>query len=162
MYKRDRIKTRILYACGALAILICLALTGFMVYSLRLRTEYRAFCLEVNDAILAVPEGQITISRQEKSAPASVRSIDYFNAFLLDSGTLVYNRRCEPVTDESIVIRLGKKKAFILTGLEDGSVINVRFETPEGTRGFSVLGGYIQFSDLCSRADIYLQRAGEQ
>ena len=75
MYKKAKVKTALLYTFGTLAVMIALGMIVFMVHTLRLRTEYRQFCLEVNDAVLASSMRQNTVTRGDETAPLSFTAL---------------------------------------------------------------------------------------
>ena len=125
MYKKDRAKAAALYICGGLAIGSCIALIIFFIHTLKLRTEYRAVCLEINDAILASRIEDDLIIRGDESAPLTQKTADYYDAFLLDSNTAVFNRKVREVNDKSIQLCFnGSILSF--TGYGDGSEIHIR------------------------------------
>jgi len=157
-YRAYKIKSSLLYVFGTLALGIAVVMIGFMVHILSLRSEYRSFCLEINDAVLASPAGSSSISRDGESAPLTDAALNYYDVFLLDEGTLVYNRRAAEPTDRSITISL-PRKTLTFTPLDEGTAVNLRWETPEGVRSYSVRAAYITFEQLSSYLDTYLRTA---
>ena len=155
MYKKAKVKTALLYTFGTLAVMIALGMIVFMVHTLRLRTEYRQFCLEVNDAVLASSMRQNTVSRGDETAPLSFTALNYYDQFLLDAGTLVYSRKSAEPTEKSIVISIkGGTLSFIPL---DEETVCLRWDTSSGTSSYRVRAGYITFVDLNSYLTIYLQ-----
>ena len=155
MYKKAKIKTALLYAFGALAVTIALGMIVFMVHTLRLRTEYRDFCLEINNAVLTSPKQRNTVTRGDETAPLSFTALNYYDQFLLDTGTLVYSRKSAEPTEKSIVISMKGGTLFFIP--LDQETICLRWDTPSGTRSYRVRAGYITFADLHSYLTIYLQ-----
>ena len=156
MYKRDRIKTAVLYIGGAAAVGSCLALILFFAYTLRLRTEYREVCLQINDAILASDEASNWVRRGEDIAPLSGRALDYYDKFLLDANTVVFNRRVRDITDGSIQLVIGEN-TLALTGCGDGTEIHIRWETPGALTCYSVRNTTTSFLHLSAYLDNYIR-----
>ena len=148
MYLKYKIKTVLLYVCGFIAVGACVALIAWFVSILRLRTEYREFCLGVNDTILATPAKERSIQQGDKRYPLSMNDLDYYNMLLLDRNVTVISREDAEPTDGSIRIILGDR-SLIYTNMEkDGSLIALRWETPEGTRSYFVRSGQVSFMSM--------------
>ena len=151
MYRKDKIRTLALFLGGGLALAVCVGLIAFMAYSLQLRTEYRAACLEINEAILATGPEEAQIGRSGERWPVNQQVLDFYNMRLLDEGTLVFSRRSADTDEQSIFLYLeGGTLSF--TGLEDGSAIGIRWETPERTRTYTVrsVTSYMQYTAYLS------------
>ena len=146
MYRRDRSKTILLYLGGALAVGAALLLIGFFVYPLALRTEYRAFALEVNDEILGCPAEEREIARGETRLPLSAFDLDYYDKILLDQGTAVVDRKVREPEKSSIALILGEKRLWFIR--VDNTLVNLRWETPEGVRGYTVRCDLITFAQM--------------
>ena len=146
MYKSYQRKTILLYLGGALAVGAALLLIGFFVYTLALRTEYRAFALEVNDAILTCPAQGREIARGETRLPLSAFDLDYYDKVLLDQGTAVLDRKALEPDKSSIVLILGEKRLWFIR--VDNTLVNLRWETPEGVRGSTVRCDLITFAQM--------------
>ena len=146
MYKSYRRKTLLLYLGGALAVGMALLLIGFFVYTLALRTEYRAFALEVNDAILGCPAESREIARGETRLPLSAWDLDYYDKALLDQGTAVVDRKVLEPDSRSIVLILGENRLWF--NRVDNTLVNLRWETPSGTRGYTVRCDLITFAQM--------------
>ncbi len=159
MYKKDRIKACLLYGFGALAIGSCVALIVFFIFTLRLRAEYREVCLEINDTILASAQKDSTICRGGESAPLSAKVTDYYEKFLLDANTAVFNRKVRGITERSIRLCF-PDHTLALTGYGDGSEIAVRWETPEGVKCYTVRNSVTTFLQLDAYMENTLLRAG--
>ena len=157
MYVRDKFKAAALYICGGLAVGICLALIVYFIFILNLRTEYREFCLTVNDAILASAEEERFIQRGEKIVPLTSKAADYYDAFLLDRDTVVINRRKRSATDRSIQLHFSAD-TLSLTGYGDGSEIHIRWDTPEETKNYTVRNSSLTFLQLDAYMENYLRR----
>lgn len=145
MFLRYKVKTFLLYFCGFIALGSCVALILWFASILRLRTEYRAFCLEVNDVILATPAKERFIQQGGKSFSLSMDDLDYYNMLLLDSNVTVISREDAEPTDSSIRILLGDKSLIYTNVEKDGSLISLRWETSEGTRSYFVRSGQVSF-----------------
>ena len=145
MYLKYKIKTVLLYLFGFIAVGAAVALIVWFVSILRLRTEYREFCLEVNRVILATPAKDRSIQQGDKSYPLSMDDLDYYNMLLLDRNVVVYSREDAEPTDSSIRIFLGDKSLIFTSVEKDGSAIALRWETPEGTRSYCVRSGQVSF-----------------
>ena len=155
MFRKENFISLALYLCGGVAIGVCLALIVYMVYVLQLRTEYRATCLEINDAILAAGE-EASIERDGAVWPLDQTTLDYYNMRLLDEGTVVYNRRAAALNARSIIIHLGDDR-LSFTGLEDGSAINIRWETSGKTRYYTVRSS-VSFMQLTAYLSNYIRK----
>lgn len=148
VYLKDRRKAVLLYVCGAIAILAAAAMIAFLVFTLRLRAEYRDTCIEINEAILnSRGTSARTISKGGQSCPLDDRAADYYDMFLLDGKTVVYNRKSyEP--DGSCLILSFPGSRLILKDIDAGIRIGVRWETEEGARCYSVACGTYTFMQL--------------
>jgi hypothetical protein len=162
MYLKYKIKTVLLYVCGFIAVGACVALIAWFVSILRLRTEYRAFCLEVNDVILATPAKERSIQQGDKELPLSMEALDYYNMLLLDSNVVVISREDAEPTDSSIRIILGDKSLIFTNVEKDGSLIALRWETPEGTRSYFVRSGQVSFMSMSAYFKNLARRAETQ
>ena len=145
MYKKNLFKRRMLFIGGGAAFAICLVMILFFIYILVLRTEYRAACLEINDAVLATDPGEVYVERGGEQWPMSHDALEYYNMRLLDEYVIVYNRANKELTDESIIIRLGDS-TLSFTGYEDGTAINIHWETPFGLKTYTVRSSVVPFS----------------
>lgn len=113
MYRKDRRRGFLLYLSCAVAITIALALIGFLAWTLVLRTEYRAFCLEVNDVILKASAAERTIRQGDTELPLTWRELDYYDQILLDRGTNPISRaRVEP-DEDSLILAFGERRLII-------------------------------------------------
>lgn len=145
MYLKYKFKTWLLYFCGFIAIGVCVALIAWFVSILRLRTEYREFCLDVNDVILATPAKERFIQQGDVKLPLSMNDLDYYNMLLLDSTVVVISREDAEPKDSSIRISLGDNSLIYTSVEKDGSLIALRWETPEGTRSYFIRSGQVSF-----------------
>ena len=162
VYIKDKVKTGLLYFFGFIAIGASLALIVWFISILRLRTEYREFCLEVNEAILATAEGDRRIGRGEESFPASREMVDYYDMLLLADGVTVISRDEATPDEHSIVLTL-KGGRLILTNVEkDGSLINIRWETAEGVRSYNLRSSQISFMSISAYYSNYARRMRTQ
>ena len=104
MRKRSRAALILTYT---IVLGITLSVLIFFTYTLVLRTDYKSTALEINDAILS--GCNMTISRGEDTFPATQETADYYNRFLLLQ-TDAFSRRSVPVTDKSIILRIGDRE----------------------------------------------------
>lgn len=148
MYLKYKVKTALLYFFGFVAIGATVALIIWFVSILRLRTEYREFCLGINDTILATSAKERFIQQGDKRYPLSMNDLDYYNMLLLDSNVVVISREDAEPTDTSIRIILGDKSLIYTNVEKDGSLIALRWETPEGTRSYFVRSGQVSFMGM--------------
>ena len=160
VYKKDRIRTVVLYVCGAVAVLSCVALIAFFIFTLHLRTEYRACCLEINDRILAsYAQEDRTIRMGNESCPMDGAVQDYYDRILLDAKTIVYNRRSFEPDDKCLILEFSGCR-LIFRDLREGHWIGLRWETPEGTRCYSVASGDYTFMQMTAFFQNTLRRTG--
>ena len=135
----NRPGTVLFYALSCLALAMTLAVGGFFVYTLALRTSYRAMALEINDAFLAGTS--VTVARGEDSFPVTPESVEYYNKFLLDRNTAVFGRKRAEPGDTGITLVLdGGQLTF--TGADDGTAIAVRWSSPEKDKSYIVRSQY--------------------
>lgn len=150
IYVKDRRKARLLFLSGGIAILACVALIVFFVHILVLRTEYREACLEMNDRILAAQKGDPgSIRLGERSCPLNEAALNYYDIFLLDEKTVVYNRKSFEEDDSCLILSFSDCR-LVLKDLDAGVRIGLRWETPEGVRCYSVACGNYSFMQLGS------------
>ena len=131
MRKRSRAALILTYT---IVLGITLSVLIFFTYTLVLRTDYKSTALEINDAILS--GCNMTISRGEDTFPATQETADYYNRFLLLQ-TDAFSRRSVPVTDKSIILRIGDNE-LSFTGLEDNSAIAVKWKTAPDDKNYIV------------------------
>ena len=131
MRKRSRAALILTYT---IVLGITLSVLIFFTYTLVLRTYYKSTALEINDAILS--GCNMTISRGEDTFPATQETADYYNRFLLLQ-TDAFSRRSVPVTDKSIILRIGDNE-LSFTGLEDNSAIAVKWKTAADDKNYIV------------------------
>lgn len=156
-YKKEKRRSALLWIGGGIAVCACLAVIVFLVYTLALRTSYRAFCLEINDALLAAAPETCTVGRNGETYPADSTLLNYYDSFLLDEGTLVFRRQIVPASDGAIELNMGENR-LLITPIESGTAVNLQWITPAGTRGYSVRTGYISYPQLNSYYVNYVSR----
>lgn len=127
---------------------------------LMMRTEYKDTALEINDAFLAAgPEGT-TVSQGDITLPATQSLIDYYDRFLLENTTIVFNKKPAEPDETSISLQCGDK-TLRYTGLEDGTAINVCWITPEGEKYYTVRT-QITFNQLNSYWKNYMRNMSRE
>ena len=161
MYKKDVLKTCLLYLAGGLAIGICVALIIFFVYTLQLRTEYRQTALEINEYVLAYQEKGSTVTWKGKTYPLSEACLDYYNRFLLDAKTVVAGRRSMEPTERSIILSFGGGKLTFTQAHEDGYSTNIRWETPDGVKNYEV-ASQTTFMQMAAYISNYTRRLEQE
>ena len=159
MYIKDKVKAGLLYLFGFIAVGAAVALIVCFVSILHLRTEYRAFCLEVNDAILATSAEERFIGRGEEKLPLDTETLDYYDMLLLADGAQVISRDAAEPNGRSIVIFLGEDRLTLTSVEQDGSLINLRWETAEGVRSYNVRSTQVSFMSLAAYYTNYARRA---
>lgn len=116
---------------------VILAIIIWFISVLRLRTEYRDTALEINEAFLAAGPERTTVSQGDVTLPASQTLIDYYDRFLLEGATIVFNKKPAEPDETSIFLQCGDK-TLRFTGLEDGTAISVCWITPDGEKYYTV------------------------
>ncbi len=157
MYKRDRRRGAALFIAGGLAIGVCVARIVSVAHILILRTEYRAFCMEVNEAVLAARGTQMTVERGGESWPLSFETLDYYDRNLMAEKTVVFNRKSAEPDAKSITLRFSGA-ALTLTGQEDGSRINIRWEAGGKTRSYTIRSESITFMQYSAYLSNYVRK----
>ena len=135
----NRSSAVLLYSLSALALAMTLGVGGFFVYTLALRTRYRAMALEFNDAFLK--STSVTLSSGEDSFSVTPDSAEYYNEFLLDSNTAVFSRKNVEPSDTSISLILDSGQ-LTFTRAEDGTAIAVRWSSGEEEQNYIVRSLY--------------------
>lgn len=127
---------------------------------LMMRTEYKDTALEINDAFLAAgPEGT-TVSQGDITLPATQSLIDYYDRFLLENTTIVFNKKPAEPDETSISLQCGDK-TLRLTGLEDGTAIHVCWSTPDQEKNYTVRS-QVTFMQLNSYWKNYLRNMSRE
>ena len=160
MYRNDRIRSALLWCGGVIAVGACIALIAFFLHILILRTSYRATCMEVNDVILSVPVSECSIGRGDTSCPVDQGVLDYYDQFLLSYGTLVFNRRSAPATEDTIRLDLGDSQ-LLVTGLEENAV-NLRWIHNGTEQSYTVRAEVTTFTQLNAYYSSLLRHASER
>ena len=155
---RGTLKDGLFIAACAAAVLMAAGLIWVFTHTLVLRTHYKAMALAVNDVILASPAESVFISCGEDKLPANEDVVDYYNKFLLDRNTVVFNGRKAEETDKTITLTF-PDASLSFTGLEDGSAINVHFVHGEEDLSYTVRS-MMTFTHLTAYWTNYLRRAG--
>ena len=165
MYKKAKAHTALLYIFGTLAIGMCVALITFIVWILVLRTDYKKTCLEINDQIVMSPSDQNFVIRDGQTYPLSSEALNYYDEFLLDKKVIVYNRKAAEPDRNSIVMKINGR-TLTFTGQDEGTSVNIRWETEAGVKNYSVRTGSISYTMLNSYMKNYIRKtepiAGEE
>lgn len=139
---------------GAVALIAMVALIVFFVHTLSLRSDYRATCMEINDAILAVPAETCTAEQLGEVWPADSALLNFYDRWLLDDHVTAYSRKGAAPADSSIVLGIGRN-TLCLTGLEDGTAVALRWETPDGVTTYTVRTTGVTFMQLSAYMQNY-------
>ena len=157
MYRKEKRRSAALYIGAGAAVVICLAVIAFLVWSMAMKNSYRALCLEINDAILATPIEDCAIGCGGDEYPADKGVLDYYDRFLLEERIMPFSRKTVPADDRTITLTLGDNR-LLLTGVGDGTAVNVAWATPAGSRSYTVRSGSIFFSQLRAYYTNYAHR----
>ena len=76
---------------GAIAIVSALAVAAFLIYTLVLRSSFKADALEINEAFRT--HNSVTVSRGALSFQASPEENESYNMFLMNRNTAVFSRK---------------------------------------------------------------------
>ena len=150
----SKLKSNWVWICGGLALAVSLVLISLFVYVLNLRTEYRADCMAINDAVIAALGAENTIAQGDVIYPLSDGLLNYYNAWLRRGGTVVFDRKAHETTDKTIVMTL-PGGTLMLTGVDDWTAVNILWETADGTVSYTVRNEDITFFQLSARFASY-------
>ena len=131
---------------GAIAIAAAVSVGAFIIYTLMLRSSFKADALRINEAFRTHPV--VTMSKEDVSFQHQTSDIEYYNMFLLDGSTTVFSRKPIPETDDTILLDFGQEK-LSFTGVGDGSAIAVCWTAP-GEEKHYIVRSQITFSQLNS------------
>ena len=135
--KAQRAKSTAFLACCAAAVAMAAAVLIFIGYVLVLKTQFRRTAMEINDAILAAPAEKVMLSQGETVFSLDKKASDYYNKFLMDEHTTVFNRKRSETNAKTITLTLdGNSLSF--TGLEDGTAIALIWKTEEKTEYYTL------------------------
>ncbi len=147
--------------------LICIGVFGasaaviwFLASTLLLRTEYRETALEINDAFIESDPEIITVSQGGITLPASRTLVDFYDRFLLDRTTTVFNRKPAPPEDTTISIQCGNR-TLSFTGLDDESATQICWKGPEEEKNFTVRS-QVTFIQLNSYFQNYKRKSARE
>lgn len=121
------------------AVVVFVAAAGvisLLVYSLVLRTDYKNTALEIDNTVMN-NMGHTSVSDEDGTYDVPDTVADFYNRFLLDPGTVVYSRKSAGQTDQTITLVFQNEK-LSFTGLEDGTIVQILWKTPEGEKNFRV------------------------
>lgn len=140
--------------CGGVAIAAMLALIVFFVHTLSLRSDYRDTCMEINAAILAVPAETCTAEQFGEVWPADDALLNFYDRWLLDRHVTAFSRKDAEPSESSITLGVGPN-TLRLTGLEDGTAVALRWETPDGISTYTVRTTGVTFMQLSAYMQNY-------
>ena len=80
-------KKAIFYLMCVIALAAAAAVIGFLVYTLKLRTDFRADAMEINNMFLK--KGIVNVSCGEESFQFPAEDLEYYDKFLLDRNTVI-------------------------------------------------------------------------
>lgn len=120
---------------GVIAVGSALAVAAFLIYTLILRTSFKADALEMNEAFRTHDTVAVSCGGLSYQAPPGEN--EYYNMFLLNRNTAVFSRKAVPETDDTILIDFGPEK-LSYTGMEDGTAIALCWKTAEKEKHYIV------------------------
>ena len=151
-------KKAIFYLMCVIALAAAAAVIGFLVYTLKLRTDFRADAMEINNMFLK--KGIVNVSCGEESFQFPAEDLEYYDKFLLDRNTVVFSRKRVPENENTIVLAFGNE-ALSFTGLEDGSAIALCWKTPDHEKHYIVRSS-LSFMQLSAYYTNCRRKAGRQ
>ena len=125
-----------MHVIAAAAICAAVGVTIFFIWTLHIRTDYKDTALEIN-LVLKDYQDRALIGQGGEYLPATSQVVNWYDIFLLDENTGVYSRKEEPVNDKTIYLVCGEN-TLSFTGFEDGSAIQVVWDTPDTHKSFRV------------------------
>ena len=150
---RKRFPVFLLVCVAAFAAVI--AVSVFLIYTLMLRSSYKADALEINEAFCT--HTAAVLSRGDLSFQVKPTDIEYYDKFLLDRNTAVFSRKAVPETDDTIRIDFGSEK-LSLTGIDDGSAIALCWNS-RGKEKHYIVRSQITIFQLNSAFENYHRKA---
>ena len=87
----------------------------------------------------------------------SMAVLDYYNQNLMASKTIVFNRKSAEPDAKSITLRFSGS-ALTFTGQEDGTRINLRWESGGKTRSYTVRSEDITFMQYSAYLSNYIRK----
>ena len=168
VYKGDRNKSILLFVLGGIALSVMLGFIVFMIWALKLRTEYRTFCFEtVNQKVL---EASAMSSRKlimdGESCEISNKDLEYYNKILLDAKTLVASRKDILPDENSLTLEFAGARLIITDqggNKDDGWGLALRWEYKDEVKTYTIInGGNFSFLNLQSYARSCFKRAAEE
>ena len=141
-----KIKFSVSILLGTIAGAAALSVGVFIIYTLMLRSSFKADALKINEAFRTHPV--VTMSKGDISFQHPTSDVEYYNMFLLDGNTTVFGRKRVPETDDTILLDFGQEK-LSFTGMGDGSAIAVCWTAP-GEEKHYIVRSQMTFSQLNS------------
>ena len=113
-----------------------ISVLAFFVYTLVLRTAFKATALEINDAILTCDDIAISCG-DDNPVFVNIATVDYYDKFLFDRYTVVFAAKDIPVSANSIIIYVGEDE-LSFTSLSDSSEIAIKWKTTKTEKNYIV------------------------
>lgn len=145
-YKKERLRSGLLYGICALALLMALATLSFIVYTVTLRTIWHDDRTELNSDYAEAYTSGATISCGDQELAMTDGDLNYFHRFLYQSNTVVYRMGDREATERSITVSL-PEGTLVFTPLENEEQIHLQWSRGEETRGY-YFKGYVDYSHL--------------
>lgn len=143
-----------LLPCAA-AFAAAIAVSAFLIYTLMLRSSYKADALEINEAFRT--HAAAVLSRGDLSFQVKTSDIEYYDKLLLDTNTTVFSRKPIPETDDTIRIDFGSEK-LSYTGIDDGTAIALRWNST-GKEKHYIVRSQMTFSQLNTFFEIFHRKS---
>ena len=136
MLKRNA-KSKILSLCIFAAMLLFVIGILYFGYLMVMRAQWKGLKNDIADAINAASRSSPTLSIGDEAVPFDAQDELYFSKFISDPYLLPIKAGCTERDARSIVISLNGSELVFTPG-EDDSIINIRLDSPDGSKGFYV------------------------
>lgn len=134
MLKRNA-KSKILSLCIFAAMLLFVIGILYFGYLMVMRAQWKGLKNDIADAINAASRSNPTFSIGDEALPFDAQDEFYFSKFISDPYLLPMKSGCMERSARSIVISLNGSELVFTPG-EDDSIINIRLDSPDGSKGF--------------------------
>ena len=137
MMRKRSVKSKILSLCIYAAMLLFVIGILYFGYLMVMRAQWRALKNNIADAINAAGRSSPTLSIGDEAMPFDAQDELYFSKFISDPYLLPIRAGCMERGARSVVISLNGSELVFTPG-EDDSIINVRFDSLDSSKGFYV------------------------
>lgn len=128
-------KSKILSLCIFAAMLLFVIGILYFGYLMVMRAQWKGLKNDIADAINAASRSNLTFSIGGEALPFDAQDELYFSKFISDPYLLPMKSGCMERGARSIVISLNGSELVFTPG-EDDSIINIRLDSPDGSKGF--------------------------